>query len=160
MAFKIDRLLYATDLGPRGPDVFRCAASIAEQYGATIHIIHVIEEPSIIRNNIAERYISSSVLGGYRESTLDEAISEIKRRLEQFTRSTLESEEAVKARVAEIRVLTGRPGRAILAEADSIDADCIVLGSRRYSGVNDMIIGSVARKVTLKSRRPVFLFPV
>ncbi|MCE8023377.1 universal stress protein [Billgrantia aerodenitrificans] len=160
MAFKINRLLYATDLGPRGPDVFRCAASIADQYGADIHIVHVIEEPSIIRNNIAERYISSSVLGGYRESTLDQAISEIKRRLEQFSRSTLESEEAVNARVAEIRVLTGRPGRTILAEADHIDADCIVLGSRRYAGVNDMIIGSVARKVTLKSRRPVFLFPV
>ncbi|PMR72468.1 universal stress protein [Billgrantia endophytica] len=160
MSFKIERILYATDLGPRGPDVFRCAASVAERYGADIHIVHVIEEPSIIRNNIAERYISGSVMGGYRESTFEEAIDEIKRRLEQFTRSTLESEEAVHARVAEIRVLTGRPGRTILEEADRIDADCIVLGSRRYSGVNDMIIGSVARKVTLKSRRPVFLFPV
>ena len=160
MAFKINRLLYATDLGPRGPDVFRCAVSLAEQYGADIHIVHVIEEPSILRNNIAERYISSSVLSTYRESTFDEAVDEIKRRMEQFSRSTLESEEAVYARVAEIRVLTGRPGRAILAEAERIDADCIVLGSRRYSGVNDMVIGSVARKITLKSRRPVFLFPV
>jgi nucleotide-binding universal stress UspA family protein len=160
MSFKIERILYATDLGPRGPDVFRCAVSIAERYGADIHIVHVIEEPSIIRNNIAERYISSSVMEGYRESTFDELIGEMKRRLEQFSQSTLNSEESVHARVAEIKVLTGRPGRAILEEADRMDADCIVLGSRRYSGMSDMIIGSVARKVTLKSRRPVFLFPV
>lgn len=160
MQFKIERILYATDLGPRGPDVFRCAVSIAEQYGASIHILHVVEEPAIIRNNIAERYISGSVLGDYRESTLEEAIDEIKRRLEQFSRSTLDSEESMHARVAEIKVLTGRPGRTILAEADRIDADCIVLGSRRYSGMSDMLIGSVARKVTLKATRPVFLFPV
>ncbi|MDI5933264.1 universal stress protein [Halomonas kalidii] len=160
MQFNIKRILYATDLGPHGPNVFRCAVSIAEKYGASINIVHVVEEPAILRNNIAERYISSSVMEGYRESTFDELIGEMKRRLEQFSQSTLESEESVQARVAEIKVLTGRPGRTILAEADRIDADCIVLGSRRYSGMSDMIIGSVARKVTLKSTRPVFLFPV
>lgn len=160
MPFNIERILYATDLGPRGPDVFRCALSVAERYGADIHIVHVIEEPAIIRNNIAERYISGSVLGGYRESTLEEAIGKIEHRLEQFSQSALESAESVHARVAEIRVLSGRPGRTILAEADRVEADCIVLGSCRYAGVNDMIIGSVARKITLRSRRPVFLFPV
>lgn len=160
MQFKIERILYATDLGPRGPDVFRSAVSIAEQYGASIHILHAIEEPSILRNNIAERYISGSVLGGYRESTFAGAVDEIKRRLEQFSKSTLESEESIHARIAEIRVLSGRPDKTILAEADRIEADCIILGSRRYSGVGEVIIGSVARKVTLKATRPVFLFPI
>jgi nucleotide-binding universal stress UspA family protein len=160
MSFKIDRILYATDLGPRGPDVFRCALSLAERYCADIHILHVIEEPSIIRNNIAERYISASVMEGYRESTFKDTIDKITQRLEQFSRSAIESSESEQVRGVEVRVMTGRPGRVILAEADRIDADCIVLGSHRYSGVNDMIIGSVARKVTLRSRRPVFLFPV
>lgn len=160
MSFTIKRILYATDLGPHGPQVFRRAISIAEKYGASIHILHVIEEPAILRNNIAERYISDSVLGGYRESTFEEAVDEIKRRLHQFSQSTLESEETSYAHVAEINVLPGRPGRSILAEAERIDADCIVLGSRRYSGMRDVIIGSVARKVTLKATRPVFLFPI
>lgn len=160
MSFKIDRILYATDLGPRGPDVFRCALSLAERYSADIHILHVIEEPSIIRNNIAERYISASVMEGYRESTLKDTIDKITQRLEQFSRSAIDSSESEQVRGVEVHVMTGRPGRVILAEADRIDADCIVLGSRRYSGVNDMIIGSVARKITLRSKRPVFLFPI
>ncbi|WP_048307561.1 universal stress protein [Halomonas sp. PR-M31] len=160
MSFMIKRILYATDLGPHGPKVFRCAISIAEKYGASIHVLHVIDEPSILRNNIAERYISDSVLGGYRESTLEEAVVEIKRRLHQFSQSALESEETSYAHVSEINVMPGRPGRVILAEAERIDADCIVLGSRRYSGMSDVIIGSVARKVTLKATRPVFLFPI
>lgn len=160
MQFNIQRILYATDLGPHGPNVFRCAIGLAEKFGAAIHILHVIEDPAILRNNIAERYVSGSVLGAFRESAFDEAIGEMERRLQQFSQSALESEESLHARVAEIKVLTGRPGRTILAEADRIEADCIVLGSRRYSGMSDMIIGSVARKVTLKATRPVFLFPV
>lgn len=160
MQFNIQRILYATDLGPHGPKVFRCAIGLAEKFGAAIHILHVIEDPAILRNNVAERYVSSSVLGTYRDTAFDEAVSEIKKRLESFSLSALEAEDSQGARVAEIRVLTGRPGRTILNEAERIDADCIVLGSHRYSGMSDMIIGSVARKVTLKTPRPVFLFPV
>lgn len=160
MKFKIQHILYATDLGPHGPKVFRRAVSIAEQYGACIHILHVVEEPAILRNNIAERYISGNVLGSYRKATLGEAMDDLKHRIEQFSQSTLESEASVYASVADIKVLTGRPERVILEEADRIDADCIILGSRRYSGVTDIVIGSVARRVTRRSTRPVFLFPI
>lgn len=160
MQFDIKHILYATDLGPHGPNVFRCAIGLAEKFGAKIHILHVIDDPAILRNNIAERYVSGSVLGTYRENAYDEAIDEIERRLHQFSQSALESQESLYAGVAEIKVLTGRPGRTIIAEADRIDADCIVLGSRRYSGMSDVVIGSVARKVSQKATRPVFLFPV
>ena len=139
MQFNIQRILYATDLGPHGPKVFRCVVSIAERYGASIHILHVVEEPAILRNNVAERYISGSVLGGYRNATLEEAMDKIKERLKQFSQSTLESEASTCASVADIKILTGRPGRTILAEADRIEADCIILGSRRYSGVSDIV---------------------
>lgn len=160
MSYNIQHILYATDLGPHGPDVFRFALSIAEKYGAAIHILHVVEEPAFLRRNVAERYISGSVLGTYRDATLDEATSEIKKRLEQFSQSTLESEDAKYASVADIKVLAGKPGATILTEANRINADCIIMGSRRYSGVSAVAIGSVAREITRKSRRPVFLFPV
>lgn len=160
MPYNIQHILYATDLGPHGPDVFRFALSIAEKYGAAIHILHAVEEPAFLRRTVAERYISGSVLGTYRDATLDEAMSEIKQRLKQFSQSTLESEDAKYASVADIKVLTGKPGATILAEANRINADCIIMGSRRYSGVSAVTIGSVAREITRKSRRPVFLFPV
>lgn len=160
MSYSIQHILYATDLGPHGPDVFRFALSIAEKYGATIHILHVVEEPAFLRKNVAERYISGSVLGSYRDATLGEAMTEIKQRLEQFSQSTLESEDSKHARVADIKVLAGKPSVTILSEADRINADCIIMGSRRYSGVSAMTIGSVAREITRKSRRPVFMFPV
>lgn len=160
MPYNIQHILYATDLGPHGPEVFRFAVSIAEKYGAAIHVLHVTEEPAYLRRNVAERYISSSVLGTYREATLDEAMAKIKQRLEQFSQSTLVSEDSKYASVADIKVMTGKPGATILNEADRINADCIIMGSRRYSGVSAITIGSVAREITRKSRRPVFLFPV
>lgn len=160
MKFKIQHILYATDLGPHGPKVFRRAISIAEQYGACIHMVHVVEEPAILRNNVAERYISGAVLGDYRKASIDEVLDDLKKRIEKFSQSTLESEASVHASVADVKVLTGRPEQVILAEADRIDADCIIMGSRRYSGVSDIVLGSVARRVTRRSRRPVFLFPI
>lgn len=160
MSYNIQHILYATDLGPHGPDVFRFAISIAEKYGAAIHLLHVTEEPAYLRRNLAERYISSSVLGTYRDATMNEAMLEIRQRLEQFTKSTLESEDTKHATVADIKVMTGKAGATILAEANRINADCIIMGSRRYSGVSAVTIGSVAREVTRKSKRPIFLFPI
>lgn len=160
MPYNIQHILYATDLGPHGPDVFRFAVSIAEKYGAAIHVLHVTEVPAYIQKNLAERYISGSVLGAYREATLDSAMDEIKQRLEQFSQSTLESAGTKYASVADIRVMAGKPGVTILSEANRINADCIIMGSRRYSGVGAVTIGSVAREITRKSRRPIFLFPV
>jgi nucleotide-binding universal stress UspA family protein len=160
MQFEIKKILYATDLGPHGPDVFRCAVSLAEKYAASLYLLHVVEDPAILKNNVADRYISGSVLDTYRESVFEEAIETMRSRLEAFGQSALESENAEHAHVHEIKVLSGNPARTILAEADRIDADCIVMGSRRYSGMSDVLLGSVARKVTRRSLRPVFLFPV
>ncbi|RLK50938.1 nucleotide-binding universal stress UspA family protein [Alkalispirillum mobile] len=163
MAFDIKTILYATDLGPRGPDVFRCVIGIAERFEAAIHIVHVVEEPRYMRNQIqaqaAERFIDPSLLSNYQKSTLEEVEEDLRKRLDQFGRTLLDAADASAAHIAGVHVRQGRPPKEILAEADRLDADCIILGSHRYSAVGEMIIGSVARKITMKSTRPVFLFP-
>jgi nucleotide-binding universal stress UspA family protein len=160
MQLVMERILYATDLGPRGPEVFRYALSLAEHYGAEIHIVHVVELPRAIRNATYQRFMSEDPLESWREGRQREVIETIQTRLERFCQSAMDADTACRARVADISVLEGPPARTILRRADDIDAHCIVVGSRRYSPLGEMVIGSVARKLTSRSRRPIFLVPV
>jgi nucleotide-binding universal stress UspA family protein len=48
---------------------------------------------------------------------------------------------------------------AIIAYADELDAQLIVLGSRGRSSIASMLLGDVANDVVQRSNRPVFLVP-
>ena len=51
----------------------------------------------------------------------------------------------------------GDPGHQILALADELDAECIVVGSRGLTGLERFLLGSVARNVARHSSRPVII---
>jgi nucleotide-binding universal stress UspA family protein len=54
-------------------------------------------------------------------------------------------------------LLTGDPADEIVAYADSIDADVIVVGSRGRGAVASTVLGSVSRSVLHEARRPVLV---
>jgi len=57
----------------------------------------------------------------------------------------------------ETGLLKGWPADEIVAFADTIDADLIVVGSRGHGAVASALIGSVSRGVLHESRRPVLV---
>jgi nucleotide-binding universal stress UspA family protein len=62
--------------------------------------------------------------------------------------------------IAEVRTIEGSASREILAMANRIKADLIVLGSHGHSALGEMLMGSVAHKVTVESHVPVLLVPI
>ncbi len=58
----------------------------------------------------------------------------------------------------ETKRLRGRAWRVIVAEADALDCELVVMGTRGRSGLLDMI-GSVAHHVLERARRPVLVVP-
>jgi nucleotide-binding universal stress UspA family protein len=60
---------------------------------------------------------------------------------------------------ATTEVVAGHPADEIVAYADSIDADLIVIGSRGRGAVTGALLGSVSRDVLSESRRPVLVVP-
>jgi nucleotide-binding universal stress UspA family protein len=47
----------------------------------------------------------------------------------------------------------------ILSEADAVDADAIVLGSRGRGGIGSFLVGSVSHAVLQSADRPVLIVP-
>ena len=54
-------------------------------------------------------------------------------------------------------LLVGNPADEIVAFADTIDADLIVVGSRGQGAIASVLLGSVSRAVLHESRRPVLV---
>ena len=52
----------------------------------------------------------------------------------------------------------GRPGSMIVATADDVDADMIVLANQGHGATSEVVLGSVATDVLERSHRPIFLF--
>lgn len=57
-------------------------------------------------------------------------------------------------------VTPGTPHKTILAYAEEIDADVIVMGTHGRTGLNRYLLGSVTEKVVRSSDRPVVTVPI
>jgi nucleotide-binding universal stress UspA family protein len=57
-------------------------------------------------------------------------------------------------------VVEGPPARTILKEAERLEVDLIVLGDKGYNPLSEMLMGSVAQKVSMASNIPVLLVPI
>jgi nucleotide-binding universal stress UspA family protein len=61
---------------------------------------------------------------------------------------------------AEVKVVVGPAAEAIVAEAESSNADLIIMGLRsRYEQPKDVILGSVSSRVAHRVRVPILLVP-
>src|SRR5207244_11335629 len=69
----------------------------------------------------------------------------------------LEAEQRAREQdvLAQAALVQGDPVNEIVALADSIDADLVVIGSRGHTGLASAVLGSVSRGVMHETRRPV-----
>jgi nucleotide-binding universal stress UspA family protein len=74
--------------------------------------------------------------------------------------TSLESARALAAErglQAETAMLRGDPAHQIVAHAEEVDADLIVVGSRGHGAIASALLGSVSRGILHEARRPVLV---
>ena len=81
-------------------------------------------------------------------------------RIERFCADELAEHEVLSLKNITARVEEGTPWRTILEVADEIDADVIVMGTRKHSSISQMLLGSTAVKALGYSKRPVLVVPL
>jgi len=171
---KVKKILYATDLSENARYAFAYAVSLANLYHAAITMIHVLPEvPSLLDKNVIG-YISADRWEDIKSQHFDEAKEALigKRRdhlaikdaLHQFSEDVKEGHESEGFVTDDIVVARGNPVEEILKNAEEKNCDLIVMGTHghgtlvlRLLSVPDVMMGSTARRVLRRSKKPVLV---
>jgi nucleotide-binding universal stress UspA family protein len=154
---EINHILYATDLSENARFAFGYAASLAGKYDAKITILHVLEEISPTTMLLIGDIVGEKRWSSLRSEKEQEVIAYIRKRLEDFTATFGRETPQCPFTINQIIVETGHPVGRIIATADKIAADMIVMGSHGQGMLEQVVIGSTSRRVLRRCKKPVLV---
>ncbi len=140
--FRLKRLLVPVDFSETSLKAVHYAVKFAEQFGAVLELVHVIEP------------IVYPVELGYMALAQEDE----QRRLQQLTDKLEDLARSLHlAPRAESHVLTGAPWRVIVEEAKTKRADLIIVSTHGYAGLKHVLLGSVAERIVRHAPCPVLV---
>jgi nucleotide-binding universal stress UspA family protein len=152
----IKKILYSTDLSRNSAYAFHYAVDLAQWRNAKIIILHAIEPMPPYVYSIGQETLLKT-----QHEHVDMAISEIRSRLKTFCeRFDTRTDTHCLDLVSDILVQIGHPVEEILKAADEQNCDLIVLGTHGKGILLQTFLGSVARSVLDRTRKPVFIVPL
>ena len=157
---QIKKILYATDLSKNSVYVYRYAMNMAEKYNAEIVILHVIEPiPPQVKHYVSI-YVNEARWEEKIKTEQEMVIEQIKKRLQEFCKRESQDDPRCLLLVSRILVQPGHPVEEILKAAEEEACDVIILGTHGKGLLKQTFLGSVARSVLDRSRKPVFIIPL
>jgi len=157
---RFQKILYASDLGEHTRPAARVAVSLAQQYDASIIMLHTLEPVGAYGRALIETYVSSDDLERVYQEGQQRVLEKMRKRLERFCQEELDEDSDMSSRVSSLVVKEGLPGEIIVQTAQDKEADLIVVGTHRnVGGLKRMLIGSTARYVTQHATCPVLVVP-
>jgi nucleotide-binding universal stress UspA family protein len=157
---QIKKILYTTDLTKNSAYAFRFAVDFAEKSGAGIIILHVIEPVPPSVKHLVSIYVEEAKWEEKLKYEQDATIARIKKRLEEFCQREAKLAPQCLNLVSSILVRPGHPVEEILLGAEEESCDLIVLGTHGKGFLKQTFLGSVARSVLDRTRKPVFIVPL
>jgi len=149
----IKKILYATDLSDSARHAFGYAADLAQRYDAMMTVLYVMENISYYVEAQVKETIGQKEWDRIKSERLDYVTQRIKLKIEDFCKEVGSPHRLVE----DIRVTKGNPPEEILKASKNINADMIVMGSYGHNILEDVLIGSTARKVVKHSGIPVLV---
>jgi nucleotide-binding universal stress UspA family protein len=157
---KIQKILYATDLSPNAVYALRYAMTSAIKHHADIIILHVFEKVDPARNAWLDPYL----YGERRQKIYNEHIIEtkalIEKRLKIIRENELKNNPEFKDITISIEICEGFPAEEILSSADELNCDAIIMGTHSKGFIANTFLGSTAKRVLRRTRKPVFIIPL
>ncbi len=137
----IRSILVPIDFSAPSRQALDTARALAQQFGAALHVLHVLEEPSY-----PGFYGAGAV-------TLYGEVPDLKKRAEEAMADWL-ADSPIDVTAA---VVKGKAKHDILDYAHEHAVDLIVIASKGLSGVERVLLGSVAQHIVREAPCPVFV---
>jgi len=133
-------ILVAIDFSDGSKTALALAIALAKQSGGTIEIVHVIE-PGV------EDPFGGHIYGSDHQSAVDRMLVRLVGQVETGGVACTS------------KILEGSAAAEITDRARTIDADIIVVGTHRRTGLAHVLLGSIAERVVRHATCPVLTVP-
>lgn len=145
---KIDRILVAVDFSPCSKAAIEHASFLTGKLGASMDLLHVAS-PNEVRGtddvSVLLRGVPGSTFEIYNEA-------EVQEKLTAFVK-----EAGINRQVRNDEIEQGDPAEVIVKIAKERGYDLIVLGTHGRKGLRQLLVGSVAQKVSQDASCPVLI---
>lgn len=138
-----DTILLPTEANPGAEEAVALAIDFAERYGATLHVLYVAEDTEATLAQIPE------------EDRRSELPTEGKEAIDAVETAAQDAGVPVQTRVG-----VGEPEHSIPQHSKRVSADFVVMGTHGRTGINRLLVGSVAQKVIRQMDVPVLVVPL
>lgn len=138
---RIKKILLPTDLSPASISAFKYAKSLAEKYGASIYVLHVLENIPILAIHALDLTL---------ERIEKNMAENAKIQLEKIVKENLKTKNKV-----QIFIRKGVVDEEIVKFADEKKVDLIVMGTHGRTGIEYTLLGSIAEKIVRRAKCPV-----
>lgn len=140
--FKLKKILVPTDFSEFSDKALNYAVAFAEQFGARLILLHVVE-PAVYPENymmVPQTFddLNQNLINAAKERLAKVVLERISQRFE-----------------AESEIRLGRPYTEIVDAAKSKNVDLIIIGTHGYTGLKHVVLGSTAERVVRYAPCPV-----
>jgi len=157
---KIQKILYATDLSPNSEYAFRYAVNSAIKHDAKLIILHVFETMPHASRTLIELHLGEEQRKRIFQERTSYTLERIRKRLKLFRDKEFKDNPEYADRVVSIEVCEGFPAEEILSKADELDCDAIIMGTHGKGIIRHAFLGSTAKRVLRRTRKPIFIIPL
>lgn len=159
MSINIKKILVAKDLSKESSNVIRYALELGSKFHAQVHVLHVMPTVDASVLNMVALTMGADKLAKLNAQNEAELAAQTSEQLQAIIQTEAELIEEDVTLPPKIEVHHGEPAPMILAVADRLDVDMIVLGSHSKGKLHYAFLGSVAEKILRKTNRAVTIVP-
>jgi nucleotide-binding universal stress UspA family protein len=161
MIIDVKKILFATDLSETARHAVKYACSIGNKYGAQVHAIHVVpdvlDEYSSGTGTNVSHLVDAKKWKEFNRKNIETAKNAMRERMRMTSQKVLKQLPHCPLSEGRIIVTAGNPVDEIVKIALADNFDLIIMGTHGHGQFEEMMIGSTASGVILKSKVPVLV---
>jgi nucleotide-binding universal stress UspA family protein len=138
----MNRLLIATDGSPAADAAVEAGVQLAAEQDAGVVFLHVVDAIDVVAPAFGPIVVHPVEQSDPKEDDILTAAAEVARAQDV---------------PFELKLVAGFDYETILATADEIEAELIVIGSNRHGALGTTFFGSVSKELLKRARRPVLV---